>query len=278
MAAPGAEVVISGVSGRFPECDSVAEFRDKLFAGEHLVSCDRRRQDLGPSAALDTGCSSSLYALEAAVASIAGGRCDAAVVAATNVSLNPLLSTALLGAGALTRDGRCKVFDNSADGYTRAEAVVAVLLQRGADARRLYAEVLGTGTNCDGRTAHSIMFPSAEAQAALMTETCRRAGVDPLSMGYIEAHGTGTKVGDPQELRAIAEAYCGGRSSPLLVGSVKSNMGHAEAASGLCSLVKVVLAFETGLIPPNLHFAEPNRGVPQLLDGRIQVGLVHISP
>lgn len=116
-----------------------------------------------------------------------------------------------------------------------------------------------------------ITFPSGERQATLLEETYREAGIDPNTVEYVEAHGTGTKVGDPQEANAICEVFCSNRNGPLLIGAVKSNMGHAEPASGVASVAKMLLCMERGFIPPNLHFEEPNPYIPGLQDGRLKV-------
>ncbi|CAN7944838.1 unnamed protein product, partial [Ixodes pacificus] len=139
----------------------------------------------------------------------------------------------------------------------------------------------------DSSRVAGITFPSGRAQEALLRDVYEEARVDPCSVSYVEAHGTGTKVGDPQELSAISKVFCGaGRKEPLLIGSVKSNMGHSEGACGISSLAKVILSMETGTIPGNLHFNEPNPGIPSLNNGSIRVvdrhtpfpgGLVGIS-
>ena len=118
-------------------------------------------------------------------------------------------------------------------------------------------------------------MPSGEQQAVLLEEVYREAGINPRRVAYVEAHGTGTKVGDPQEAHAITKVFCKNRRTPLFIGSVKSNMGHAEPASGLCAVAKVLLAMERGVIPPNLHFNEPNPYIPGLLDGRLKVHLIN---
>ncbi|KAL0595770.1 Fatty acid synthase [Plecturocebus cupreus] len=157
------------------------------------------------------------------------------------------------------------------NGYCRAEAVVAVLLTKKSLARRVYATILNAGTNTDGCKEQGVTFPSGEAQEQLIRSLYQPAGVAPESLEYIEAHGTGTKVGDPQELNGIVQALCTTRQEPLLIGSTKSNMGHPEPASGLAALAKVLLSLEHGLWAPNLHFHNPNAEIPALLDGRLQV-------
>ncbi|XP_023934577.2 fatty acid synthase [Bicyclus anynana] len=225
----------------------------------------------GPSYAVDTACSSSMFALAQAAAAVRAGLCDAAVVAGTNLCLKPANSLNFHRLSMLSPEGRCAAFDASGRGYVRSEAAVAVLLQRRGVARRAYCAVRGARTNTDGAKVQGITFPSGDMQRRLAEETFREAGLRPRDVAYVEAHGTGTKVGDPQEVNAIAELFCAGRSTPLLLGSVKSNMGHSEPASGLCSIAKVVLAMERGVLPANLHYREPNADIPALSDGRIRV-------
>ncbi|XP_049874376.1 fatty acid synthase [Pectinophora gossypiella] len=225
----------------------------------------------GPSYAVDTACSSSMFALSQAVAAMRAGHCDAAIVAGTNLCLKPANSLNFHRLSMLSPEGRCAAFDAAGRGYVRSEAAVVVLLQRRSDARRLYATVRGARMNTDGNKEQGITFPNGEMQRRLAAETFAEAGLRPQDVAYVEAHGTGTKVGDPQEVNAIAELFCKDRKKPLLLGSVKSNMGHSEPASGLCSIAKVVVAMEHGEIPANLHYSSPNPDIPALSDGRIQV-------
>ncbi|XP_026499944.2 fatty acid synthase [Vanessa tameamea] len=225
----------------------------------------------GPSYAIDTACSSSMFALTQAVNAMRTGQCDAAVVAGTNLCLKPANSLNFHRLSMLSPEGRCAAFDASGRGYVRSEAAVAVLLQRRGAARRVYATVRGARMNTDGSKVQGITFPSGDMQRQLATETFAEAGLRPQDVVYVEAHGTGTKVGDPQEVNAIAELFCKDRKGPLLLGSVKSNMGHSEPASGLCSIAKVIVAMERSSIPANLHYKEPNADIPALSDGRIKV-------
>ncbi|XP_039755412.1 fatty acid synthase [Pararge aegeria] len=225
----------------------------------------------GPSYAVDTACSSSMFALAQAVAAMRAGACDAAVVAGTNLCLKPANSLNFHRLSMLSPEGRCAAFDASGRGYVRSEAAVVVLLQRRGAARRAYAAVRAARMNTDGAKEQGITFPSGAVQRQLAEETFREAGLRPRDVAYVEAHGTGTKVGDPQEVNAIADLFCPGRTAPLLLGSVKSNMGHSEPASGLCSVAKVLLAMERGVLPANLHYREPNPDIPALSDGRIRV-------
>nr|AXS78290.1 fatty acid synthase [Anisakis simplex] len=225
----------------------------------------------GPSFSVDTACSSSLCALQLAVDAIRQEQCDAAVVAGAHLTLTPTAALQFLRLGMLSDKGSCRSFDASGDGYCRTEGIAAIILQRQSSARRIYATVVHAKSNTDGYKEQGITFPSGERQAALLEEVYREAGIDPNTVTYVETHGTGTKVGDPQEANAICQVFCTNRTSPLLIGSVKSSMGHAEPASGLCSIAKVLVAMERGIIPPNLHYKEPNPYIPGLTDGRLKV-------
>ncbi|XP_033100036.1 fatty acid synthase-like [Anneissia japonica] len=227
----------------------------------------------GPSYALDTACSSGLLCLENAVQAIRNGQCDAAIVGGLNVLLKPQNALQFLRLGMLSPHGACKSFDVEGNGYCRSEGFVAVMLTKQSVAKRSYATVVHSGTNTDGFKDQGITFPSGLMQKQLLEKIYTEAKVDPKDVTYVEAHGTGTKVGDPQEVNTIAEVFCSGRAEgdSLLIGSVKSNMGHSEASSGLAALAKVVLSFENNLIPPNLHFRNPNPDIPGLLDGRLKV-------
>lgn len=171
----------------------------------------------------------------------------------------------------MSPDGRCKSFDADANGYTRSETVSIAYLQKSKDAKRIYATIVHGKTNCDGFKEQGITFPSSVMQSALLREFYEECRVSPKSLAYIEAHGTGTKVGDPEEVNAIDSVFCQGRTEPLRIGSIKSNLGHAEPASGMCSIAKVIIANESGIIPPNLHYKKPRDGVKALEDGRIRV-------
>ncbi|XP_063988184.1 fatty acid synthase-like [Diachasmimorpha longicaudata] len=225
----------------------------------------------GPSYTVDSACSSSLFAMEHAYRAIRNGQCDAAIVGGANLCLHPYVSLQFSRLGVLAPDGRCKSFDADANGYTRSETVSVAFLQKSKDARRIYATVIHGKTNCDGFKEQGITFPSSVMQSALLKEFYEECRVLPSSLSYIEAHGTGTKVGDPEELNAIESVFCQGRKEPLMIGSVKSNLGHAEPASGMGQIAKVVIANETGMIPPNLHYKRPREGVKSLAEGRIVV-------
>lgn len=267
-----------GVSGS--EASEALSRDPETLVGYSMVGCQRAMMAnrlsfffnlKGPSVALDTACSSSLLALHCAYQAISSGECPAALVGGINILLKPNTSVQFMKLGMLSPSGTCKSFDQAGDGYCRAEAVVAVLLTKKSLARRVYATILNSGTNTDGAKEQGVTFPSGDSQEQLMRSLYEPFGVAPESLEYIEAHGTGTKVGDPQELNGIARALCASRQDPLLIGSTKSNMGHPEPASGLAALAKVLLSLEHGFWAPNLHFHSPNPEIPALRDGRLQV-------
>ena len=221
----------------------------------------------GPSMTVDTACSSSLVAVHLAAQSIWNDECDLALAGGVNIMVGPNTSIAESKGGFLSPDGRCKTFDESADGYARGEggAVVVIKpLERAIrDRDTIYAQILGTAVSQDGHTA-GITIPSEGAQEAAISTALRRAGVEPNEIGYVEAHGTGTPVGDPVEVVALANALTANRptSSPLLVGSVKTNIGHLEAAAGIAGLTKAALMLKYGYIPPNLNLKNPSAQIP----------------
>ncbi|XP_045466442.1 fatty acid synthase-like [Harmonia axyridis] len=225
----------------------------------------------GVSCVTDTACSSSMYALENAYKAIRTGQCDMAIVGGTNLTLHPFVSLQFARLGVLSKDGCCKSFDASANGYARSEAITCVFLQKAKDSRRIYASVVHAKTNCDGYKAQGITYPSGDIQKRLLQEFYEECRVDPTSLSFLEAHGTGTRVGDPEECSAIDEIFCTGRKDPLLIGSVKSNIGHSEPASGICSITKCIIGFEEGYIPPNIYYSKPREGVTALEEGRIKV-------
>ncbi|WP_433498361.1 SDR family NAD(P)-dependent oxidoreductase [Sphaerimonospora sp. CA-214678] len=224
---------------------------------------------VGPSEVVDTACSSSLVALHHAVRALTAGDCSAALVGGVNVLLSPGLFTAFTKSGMLSPDGACKAFDRRADGYVRGEGVGAVLLKplsaAVADGDRVYAVVRGTAVNHGGRSA-SLTAPNPEAQARVVAQAHRAAGIDPSTITAIEAHGTGTRLGDMVEIEGLKKAFAAlyaehGLPSPerphIAVGSVKSNIGHLEAAAGIAGVLKMLLALRHGVLPPTIHFTEP---------------------
>jgi acyl transferase domain-containing protein len=221
----------------------------------------------GPSMTIDTACSSSLVAVHLASQSIWNGECDLALAGGVNIMIGPNTAIAESKSGFLAPDGRCKAFDQSADGYARGEGgaiVVIKPLERALlDGDDIYAQILGTAVSQDGHT-DGITVPSARAQEAAITTALRRAGIHPNDVGYVEAHGTGTPVGDPVEVRALANALAAERpaDSPLLIGSVKTNIGHLEAGAGVAGLIKAALVLKHGYIPANLHLTNPSDQIP----------------
>jgi myxalamid-type polyketide synthase MxaB len=214
----------------------------------------------GPSVALDTACSSSLAAVHLAVVSLRNRESDLALAGGVNLMMSPDSLVSLCKARMLSPDGRCKTFDAGANGYVRGEGCGVVVLKRLGDALaendNILAVVRGSGVNHNGRSS-GLTVPSGPAQQALIRQVLQGAGLKPSEVGYIEAHGTGTAVGDPIEVGALAEVFAD-RSQPLLVGSVKSNVGHLEWAAGICGLIKVILSLNHGQVPASLHVKQLN--------------------
>ena len=221
----------------------------------------------GPAIAVDTACSSSLVAIHQAVAALQRGEVDLALAGGVNAILAPAVTRMLGDARMLSPDGRCKTFDAAADGFVRGEGCGVVVLKRLSDAERdgdrILGVIRGSAVNQDGASA-GLTVPNGPAQERVIREALGRAGVEPGSVDYLEAHGTGTELGDPIEVRAAASVYGEGRDAerPLLLGSVKTNVGHLEAASGVAGLIKVLLSMRAGLIPKHLHFETPNPLIP----------------
>jgi rhizoxin synthesis polyketide synthase/nonribosomal peptide synthetase RhiB len=223
----------------------------------------------GPSEPVDTACSSALVALHRAAQAVAAGDCELAIAGGVNALLTPTAFVSFLKAGMLSPDGRCKTFDKRANGYVRGEGAGAVLLKplRRAvkDGDPIYGVVRGSAINHGGR-ASSLTAPNVAAQAAVLIEAYERSGIDPATVGYIEAHGTGTALGDPIEVDGLQRAFKAlferrGRAPTVGscgLGSVKTNVGHLEAAAGMAGLFKVLLAMKHRTLPPSLHFEELN--------------------
>jgi len=218
----------------------------------------------GPCVAIDTACSSSLVALHLACQSLRAGECDMAVAGGVNVMLSPELSITFSKARMLAPDGRCKTFDAAADGYVRGEGSGIVVLKRLSDALaagdRVLAVVRGSAVNQDGPSG-GLTVPNGPSQQDVIRRALALGDVRPEQIGYVEAHGTGTALGDPIEMGALGAVF-GGRSEPLRVGSVKTNVGHLEGAAGVAGVMKVVLALNHQQIPPNLHFQTPSPRIP----------------
>lgn len=221
----------------------------------------------GPSIAVDTACSSSLVAVHLACRSLQNGESTLAVAGGVNLILSPALTVNFTKAGFMAPDGRCKAFDARANGYVRSEGAGVVVLkplsQALADGDPIYAMIRGSAVNQDGRS-NGLMAPNPLAQEAVLREAYRRAGILPSQIQYIEAHGTGTLLGDPIEAKALGKVLATDRphGRPCAIGSVKTNIGHLEAAAGIASLIKAALMLKHREIPPSLHFQEPNPHIP----------------
>ncbi|MCX5071918.1 amino acid adenylation domain-containing protein [Streptomyces sp. NBC_00513] len=217
----------------------------------------------GPSFAVDTACSSSLVALHQAAMHLRAGDVDAAVVGAANLVLTPAKTRSFVRNGMLSPQGTCRAFDDGADGYVRGEGAGAVILKRLADAERdgdpVLAVIRGTAVNHTGGSAGFLTAPSRPAQEAVLRKALAGSGRTAADIGYIEAHGTGTQLGDLIELEAL-HAVLGGPAGrrPVAVGSVKTNIGHLEPAAGIAGLIKTILTLQAGHIPPSLNFSTPN--------------------
>ncbi|XP_065083526.1 fatty acid synthase-like [Ochlerotatus camptorhynchus] len=270
--------VFSGVC--FSETEVCMYYKARPDKGLGLLGCSKSQipnrvsylLDLkGPSYAIDTACSSSMYALDVAYRSIMNGECDAAIVTGANLTLHPYITYQFALLGVLAKDGYCRPFDKFATGYTRSEAICAVFLQKAKYAKRIYGHIIHSKTNCDGFKSEGITYPSGLVQQQLLTEFYDEVGISPTEVDYVEAHSTGTFVGDPEECDAIDKVYCTGRDQPLPVGSVKSSIGHTEASAGVCSITKCIIAMENDLIPPNINFTECRPIIPSLVEGRLKV-------
>ncbi|MGI5401179.1 SDR family NAD(P)-dependent oxidoreductase [Streptomyces sp. CA-135486] len=242
------------------------ELEGSLLTNGHCVAAGRISYLLGlhgPCVALDTACSSSLVAFHLACRALESGECDLALAGGVTLILGARTMRSFARMGMLSPTGRCHTFDAAADGFVRGEGCGVVVLKRLADALRdgdrVLAVVRGSAVNQDGRS-DGLAAPSGAAQQALFREALERAGTDPRDVGMIETHGTGTPVGDPIEFSSLAQVYGAGRDRCAL-GSLKTNLGHLEPASGISGLIKAVLCLQRGLVPPNLHFTEWNPAI-----------------
>ena len=221
----------------------------------------------GPSIAVDTACSSSLVAVHLACQSIWNGESSLGVAGGINILLLPNVTSSMTKAGFIAPDGRCKTFDARANGHVRSEGAGVILLkplsQAEADGDSIYAVIRGSAVNQDGRS-NGITAPNLQAQEAVLRQAYQRAGVSPSQVQYIEVHGTGTKLGDSVEMKALGKVIGEDRlpGDYCTVGSVKTNIGHLEAASGIVGLIKVALSLKYQQIPANLHFQQPNPYIP----------------
>jgi acyl transferase domain-containing protein/acyl-CoA thioesterase FadM/acyl carrier protein len=221
----------------------------------------------GPSVSMDTACSSSLVALHHACQSLWSGESEAALVGGVNAILLPETQITMARGRFLSPRGRCHAFSDQADGYVRSEGAAMLVLKPLSAALRdgnpVYSVILGTAVNQDGRT-NGITVPNGEAQVAVMREAYAKAGVDPRQVAYVEAHGTGTPVGDPIEANAIGTVVGAGRGegARCRMGSVKTNLGHLEAAAGVTGVIKAALTLKHGIVPPHLHLERVNPEIP----------------
>ncbi|ULP40954.1 type I polyketide synthase [Mycobacterium lentiflavum] len=221
----------------------------------------------GPAVAVDTACSSSLVAIHQACQALRLKECDLALAGGANVLLTPATMITFSSAHMLAPDGRCKTFDAAADGYVRGEGCGVIVIKRLHDAirdgDRIRAVIRGSAINQDGASG-GLTVPNGVAQQRVIAEALKRADLEPRDVGYLEAHGTGTSLGDPIEAQAAGAALGAGReaSQPLLMGSVKTNIGHLEAAAGIAGVIKVILALENELLPRHLHFENPSPHIP----------------
>ncbi len=234
--------------------DSMASGRLAYSLGTH-----------GPAISIDTACSSSMVALHLACQALRAGECEMALAAGVNILLRPTWTVYLSRVGMMSPTGRCRAFGAEADGYVRAEGCgVLVLKPLSAalqDGDRVLATIAGTALNQDGRGA-TLTTPNGIAQKRVIRQALASAGAQPHEIAYVEAHGTGTPLGDPIEADSLAESYGDGRETPLLVGSVKSNFGHAEGAAGIAGVLKAVLMLQRGIVPPTLHVEHTNPHIP----------------
>jgi acyl transferase domain-containing protein/acyl carrier protein len=235
-----------------------------VFVGVHGHSADYGAMQFDDPATMviDTACSSSLVAVHLACRSLRAGDCSLAVVGGTNLILSPRTSVAMSQLQMLADDGRSKTFDSRADGFGRGEGCGVVVLKRLSDALRdqdrILAVIRGSAINQDGRT-NGLTAPSGLAQQRLLQRALKEAGISPSQVGYFEAHGTGTALGDPIEVEAIAEVVGKEeRSTPCVLGSVKANIGHLEGAAGIAGLIKIVLVMRHGYFPPVAHLEDLN--------------------
>jgi acyl transferase domain-containing protein/NADPH:quinone reductase-like Zn-dependent oxidoreductase/acyl carrier protein len=218
----------------------------------------------GPSMTIDTACSSSIVALDQAMRALDTGEIETAIVGGINILAHPLPFVGFAQARMLSPEGLCRAYDNDGAGYVRAEGGVVFILRRTERARqekdRSYARIVATGVNSAGRT-NGISLPSRESQANLLRAIYDGNGIDANQVAFVEGHGTGTKVGDPAEVWSIGTVIGANRRAPVPIGSIKSNIGHTEPASGLFGMLKAVMALENNYLPASLHFETPNENI-----------------
>ena len=261
-------VGISGFDYGNRSLDDLSSFSAHTMTGNTLSIAANRLSyvfDLhGPSMAIDTACSSSLVALHQACNSLRAGDASMAMVGGVNMLIHPYPFIGFSKASMLSARGRCHAFDASGDGYVRAEGgavlLIKPLVKAQTDGDRIHAVILATGANADGGRKTALTIPSGEGQIELMRSVLARAGIGAADVDYLEAHGTGTAIGDPIETSAIGTVYGQARDGahPLPIGSVKTNLGHLEPASGMAGLVKALLVLKHCEVPPSIHLETPN--------------------
>lgn len=264
----GVYVGISGLDYGVRGLDDLASVSAYTMTGNTLSIAANRLSYVfdfhGPSMAIDTACSSSLVALHQACNALRLGDASMAMVGGVNMLTHPYPFIGFTKASMLSARGRCHTFDASGDGYVRAEGGVVVLLKTleraVADGDRIHAVILASGANADGGRKTGLTIPSSQGQMELMRSVLARAGISAGDVDYVEAHGTGTAIGDPIETAAIGAVYGQQRpdNQPLPIGSVKSNLGHLEPASGMAGLVKALLVLKHREVPPSIHLEQPN--------------------
>ena len=221
---------------------------------------------MGPVKAVDAACASSLVSIHDAVSDLQHGKADLALAGGVQALLNPRIYELRADSMMLSPDGQCKTFDASANGYVRGEGCGVVVLKRlseaEADGDRIWGVIRGSAINHGGAST-GLTVPHTPALIRVIEDALDQAGITPTDVEYLEAHGTGTTVGDPIEIDAVSEVYCRGRDAdhPLLTGSVKTNLGHLESAAGVAGLIKAALVVKHGVIPKHLHFHDPNPGI-----------------
>ncbi|KAL0130473.1 hypothetical protein PUN28_002261 [Cardiocondyla obscurior] len=268
------------IGSSFCETQSKFLYEDLEMRGLNIIGCSKSTMASmlsyqlglnGPSYVVDTACSSTLYALAAGYRHIMSGECEDAIIGTASGCFHATINLQFARLGVLSPTGYCKPFDTNADGYVRSETVGVIYVQKAKNAKRIYAICPHIKTNSDGYKEEGITYPSTKIQSTLLSEYYQECGISPFCLEYFEAHGTATKIGDPQEINAIYNALCKDRKTPLMIGSVKSNLGHAEPASGFTQIAKVIIAFETGIVPPNIHYTSPRNDIDALRNGAIHV-------
>ncbi|XP_036142985.1 fatty acid synthase-like [Monomorium pharaonis] len=255
-------------------------YKEEQLGGLNVIGCSKTAianmisyyLDLkGPSHITDTACSSSLSAVAIGYNYIMSGVCEDAIIGTANLCFNPIINLLFTNLGVLSPNGYCRPFDSAANGFVRSETVAVIYLQKAKNAKRIYAICPHIKLNSDGYKPEGITYPSQLGQTNLLVEFYNECGIPTSCLDYIEAHGTGTKVGDPQEVGAIQNVLCKNRGTPLMIGSVKSNLGHTEPASGITQIAKVIISFESGFIPSNINYTTPRNDIDALMNGSVCV-------